>query len=180
MTGVSIEKLLAGEIPDPTHRLEWGRDVPQYVHEALAIGETAVLYDRNGQPHSLVLMDQHGQYREGPIVGRVLPGPPPPHALEDVTWYREAPTEPGFYWLLGDPRMGSMGGHYAGTIKPDIELHFVEVLRIGDGTLSAMSGGTFVYLDRWTPESRGEGWVGKWARVTMPKIPMNPLERQKA
>jgi len=64
MIGVSISQLLTGTIPAPTHQLKWGEDMTAEVMEALKRGETAMLHDEAGNPHSLVLMDSDGHIRE--------------------------------------------------------------------------------------------------------------------
>ena len=53
--------------PEPTHVLQWGEDMPLVIFEALRNGETATLMNKNGEPHSLVLMDSLGQIRERPL-----------------------------------------------------------------------------------------------------------------
>jgi len=69
MIGVSIGQLLTGTIPDPRHKLNWGEDIPPHIMEALRSGETAMLYDEDGNEHSIILMDTYGQLREK-MVGR--------------------------------------------------------------------------------------------------------------
>jgi len=94
---------------------------------------------------------------------------PPIHNSVETEWFDEAPSEPGFYWLLGDPYMGSMGGHDAGTIEPENRLLLVEVCTVSNG-LMAVANGNFMQLEKWYKGKRGEGWVGKWARAILPKV----------
>jgi len=62
--GVSVTALLTGTIPEPTHDLKWGENIPEHVMIALHNGETAILRDSNGNPYSLVLIDYFGTIRE--------------------------------------------------------------------------------------------------------------------
>jgi hypothetical protein len=62
--GVSIGQLLTGTIPKPTRELKWGENIPPEIMTALRNGETALLKDADGNPHSVVLMDYFGTIRE--------------------------------------------------------------------------------------------------------------------
>jgi len=62
--GVSVTQLLMDTIPEPTHTLNWGEDIPLDIRRALDNGETAILNDINGNPYSLVLKDYFGTIRE--------------------------------------------------------------------------------------------------------------------
>ena len=62
--GISISQLVSGTIPEPTHTLKWGEDMPAHVVKALENGETALLHDEAGNPYSLVLKDYFGTIRE--------------------------------------------------------------------------------------------------------------------
>lgn len=61
--GISISQAATGTIPEPTHRLEWGEDMPPEIREALRQGETAMQY-KDGKPNKLILMDYFGTIRE--------------------------------------------------------------------------------------------------------------------
>jgi hypothetical protein len=67
--GVSITQLLTGTIPEPTIRLEWGEYISEENMKLLRSGQTAVLYDVDGNPFSYVLMDFYGQLREKRVEG---------------------------------------------------------------------------------------------------------------
>lgn len=69
MAGASIFQVFTGTVPGPTWWLRWGEDIPAEVMEALRRGETAMLHDEAGNPHSLVLMDTYGQIREKRVGG---------------------------------------------------------------------------------------------------------------
>ena len=62
--GVSVSQLLSGTIPEPTHTLKWGEDIPKDILEALERGEVALLNDEQGNPYSTILKDQFGTIRE--------------------------------------------------------------------------------------------------------------------
>lgn len=62
--GVSVSQLISGTIPEPTHTLKWGEDIPKDVLEALDNGETAILLDEDGAPFSILLKDYFGTIRE--------------------------------------------------------------------------------------------------------------------
>jgi hypothetical protein len=64
MIGVALTQVVLDRIPEPTHSLKWGEDMPVDIQEALARGETAILNDVNGEPYSFVLKDNSGQTRE--------------------------------------------------------------------------------------------------------------------
>ena len=95
---------------------------------------------------------------------------PPTHITIDEQWYDDPPQIPGYYWFYGDPHMGSMGGHYSGTVKPDYRLCLVEVFAISNGVLG-VSNGQFIPLNKWNIESKTQGVVGKWAQAKIPTIP---------
>jgi len=80
-------------------------------------------------------------------------------------WSTEAPKEPGTYWFFGDPYMGSMGGHYKGTVKPDLELHLVNTHALANGTAFVCSG-HFMPSHKW--DGKREGWLGVWKRCVLP------------
>lgn len=94
---------------------------------------------------------------------------PPVHDVVDVVWFDEAPVEVGFYWFLGECSMGSMGGHYNGSVEPLVKLYLVEVKRLVNG-LIAVTNGHFMSLREWDIEGRGEGWLGRWAQAVVPKV----------
>jgi hypothetical protein len=73
---------------------------------------------------------------------------PPTHLLVKPEWFDDAPTEPGYYWLVGDPYMGEMGGHFSGVTRPEIRLQFVEISRISNGLL-AICGSSMIPLEKW-------------------------------
>lgn len=62
--GISVSQLLSGTIPEPTHTLEWGKDIPKDVLKALDDGETATLLGEDREPYSIILKDQFGTIRE--------------------------------------------------------------------------------------------------------------------
>lgn len=88
----------------------------------------------------------------------------------DAEWFDDLPVEPGLYWFLGELHMGSMGGHYSGSIKPEFELRLVTVVRTRNG-LTAHSSGHFVSMCKWDKEKMRTGVLGKWAQVMIPKRP---------
>ena len=92
---------------------------------------------------------------------------PPTHLLVQSEWFDDAPTQPGYYWLLGDPYMGEMGGHFTGVTKPEIRLQLVEVSRISNGLL-AVCGGHFITLNKW--DGKQKGFHGKWAQAVVPDV----------
>lgn len=52
---------------DDGRTLEWGKSLTPEQKDALRGGEIFTLLDRNGDPHSRVLMDSYDQTRQGPI-----------------------------------------------------------------------------------------------------------------
>ncbi len=94
---------------------------------------------------------------------------PPLHKITDAEWFDDPPQEPGYYWFYGDPYMGEMGGHYNGTVDPEYGLQLVEIHEIANGVMG-VSNGQFIPLEKWNPESRHKGVLGKWAQVIIPNI----------
>lgn len=92
---------------------------------------------------------------------------PPVHTVVEQQGYDDPPDQPGYYWFYGDPWMGQMGGHYAGTIDPDKRLMLVEVERIANGLL-AISKGQFIPLTKW--DGKQKGYEGKWMSAIIPDI----------
>lgn len=45
--------------------------------------------------------------------------------------------------------MGTMGGHYKGTVKPDIEMYFIKVKKINDGFMAVVIDGQFVSTNKF-------------------------------
>lgn len=84
-----------------------------------------------------------------------------------MSWTENAPTVPGHYWFFGDPWMGEMGGHYTGAVKPDMELHHVKILRVGQG-VQAVVDGQFMPLNKW--ERVRPGYLGKWCPCVLPSM----------
>ncbi len=62
--GVPLGKVLMDRVPEPSHTLEWGKDISPEILQALRNGETATLNDEKGNPYSTVLMDMFGNIRE--------------------------------------------------------------------------------------------------------------------
>ena len=65
--GVSIGAAILGTIPNPTHRINWGENIPPHVKEALRNGETAMLV-KGGKDYALILMDYFGTIREKLVI----------------------------------------------------------------------------------------------------------------
>ena len=93
---------------------------------------------------------------------------PPPHITIDEQWYDDPPQTPGYYWFYGEPHMGSMGGHYSGTVKPRYKLYLVEVHKISNGVIG-VSNGQFISLRKWNINSMQEGVLGHWAQAKIPR-----------
>ena len=87
-------------------------------------------------------------------------------------WSSDQPKEEGLYWFYGDPRFGSMGGHFAGTVPPRLELHLVKVNRISNGFVF-VSDGQFMSSRPFDKNRRGEGYVGVWQRAYAPPLPLH-------
>ncbi len=85
-------------------------------------------------------------------------------------WSTTAPTEPGNYWLYGDPTFGSMGVHYTDRGVPEKRLHYVTVIQISNGLLAATNG-HYMSLTPFRRERNREGWVGVWQKVVLPELP---------
>lgn len=62
--GVSLSQVLMGAVPEPTHTIQWGNDIPGIVMHALRLGETATRLGEDGQPEAIILMDTYGTIRE--------------------------------------------------------------------------------------------------------------------
>ncbi len=87
-----------------------------------------------------------------------------------LEWFDHFPTEPGTYWLYGDPEFGSMGGHYTGTIPFEPAMYFVEIFEIANGML-AKTEGRMVFDRPFDAEKRQAGFIGKWRKATLPDPP---------
>lgn len=88
-------------------------------------------------------------------------------------WSKEPPNEEGLWWLYGEEEFGAMGGHYTGTVPPDIELQVVKVMRLGQGDNSHLVGNSRGRLIALTPFSRQykPGYIGLWKKVDKPNTP---------
>lgn len=93
---------------------------------------------------------------------------PPIHKSEPLEWFDDVPKEPGYYWFYGEPQWGSMGGHYTGAFQPKNRLMLVEVKKISNGVI-AVGDGRFLRLHKW--DEKSEGFLGRWAQVTIPLTP---------
>lgn len=87
-------------------------------------------------------------------------------------WSFDPPKEEGRYWFYGDPRFGSMGGHFAGTVPPRLELHLVNVNRISNGFVFVCNG-HFMPSRPFDKNRRSEGYVGVWQRAYAPPLPIH-------
>jgi hypothetical protein len=85
--------------------------------------------------------------------------------IEPQTWHADAPTKPGMYWFYGEPWMGEMGGHYTGTVKPEMRLSPVEIVRLSNGLIGMVSG-QFMRLTKW--DGKSPGYLGKWTIAVLP------------
>lgn len=101
---------------------------------------------------------------------------PPVHAVVIQRWHDDPPTEPGYYWFYGDPWMGQMGGHYAGTVGPENRLMLVEVQRVANGVVGVASG-HFISLRKW--DGRQAGCEGRWTAAIIPNVSNSSTERPK-
>lgn len=93
--------------------------------------------------------------------------PPDGPFSKEQQGYIGLPDHPGLYWFYGEPFMGEMGGHYNGTIKPDMDLHLITVVQTSN-SLAAHCNGAFITLRRWNGKNRGV--LGVFYEVTTPKI----------
>lgn len=91
----------------------------------------------------------------------------PVHELVSAEWFDAPPKKPGWYWFFGDPYMGSMGGHYTGTVPPDNRLSLVRVDQIANGVL-AVADGHAIPLRVWRPDKQIDGVLGKWCQAMVP------------
>jgi len=92
-------------------------------------------------------------------------------------WFSKAPTKPGLYWFHGEPSMGSMGGHYNGTVKPEKQLHLVSVRKISNGMMFVANGQFMPSLEWDGGESKKEGWLGRWAQCIVPDVDLDDVEK---
>lgn len=92
---------------------------------------------------------------------------PPVPVVVAQQWFDDPPKEPGYYWFYGDPRMGQMGGHYDGTIKPKKHLVLVEIKRISNGVVG-IADGNFITLRKWN--GKQQGCCGQWTFAVVPDI----------
>lgn len=87
-------------------------------------------------------------------------------------WSPNPPNEEGWYWFYGDPMFGSMGGHFAGTVPPRLELHTVKCHRISNG-FAFVCDGHFMASRPFDRNRRAEGYVGVWQRAHYPALPLH-------
>ncbi len=64
---ISIGHLFDNSIPEPTHVLKWGEDIPKHIGLAMLNGETALLLTYRGLPFKRIFKDVYGTIREGEI-----------------------------------------------------------------------------------------------------------------
>lgn len=88
----------------------------------------------------------------------------------DLEWSEDFPTEPGAYWFYGDPWFGSMGKHYYPDAKPENRMHFVQIHKTTDSFLGEVRG-QILYKHKFDKEKRQQGYVGKFAKATLPNPP---------
>lgn len=89
-------------------------------------------------------------------------------------WSKDPPNEVGLWWLYGEEEFGAMGGHYTGSVPPDIELQVVKVMRLGQGDNSHLRGnsrGRLITLEPFSFSQRKPGCIGLWKKVEEPSTP---------
>jgi len=87
-----------------------------------------------------------------------------------MKWSNKAPTKPGSYWFFGEAFMGSMGGHYRGTVEPFLKMILINVFEISNGMM-AQGDGQYISLKPFDKEKRKEGYLGYWAEANIPDPP---------
>jgi hypothetical protein len=87
-----------------------------------------------------------------------------------MKWSKEFPNKDGFFWFYGEPHMGQMGGHFKGTIRPNLKMCLVEIKKISNGFLAVMNG-HHVPNTPFDKENKKPGFLGYWAKAELPKPP---------
>lgn len=94
----------------------------------------------------------------------------------DSHWFSDFPDEPGFYWFYGDQYQGQMGSHYADNAPPiKKRMNLIEVFEISNGLTAKCDGQLFPTI-KFNKVGRRSGYVGYFAKATLPKAPDDSLK----
>ncbi len=83
-----------------------------------------------------------------------------------IKWTDEFPTESGWYWFHGELHMGDMGGDY-----DDDYIHTPETTLVEVTHNMVVAEGHFVSRKKFDKEAHRPGWLGYWAKATLPCAP---------
>lgn len=87
-------------------------------------------------------------------------------STQNLKWQDTLPTEKGWYWFYGELHMGGMGRDYF-----DDYIHTPEMTIVNVHPTMITAEGHFVSRNKFDKEKRKSGWLGYWAKATLPESP---------